>query len=80
MGDLFGNFTCYTYNGCSLGDYAAASAHMHCKMAKFQVQNFTSLSNHCPISCYLLSSCSNDHGTHDKLSPSQVNFCGTLHL
>ena len=51
MGDIFGNFTCYTYNGCSLVDYASASAHMHCKIAKFQGQNFTSLSNHCPISC-----------------------------
>ena len=71
MGDIFGNFTCYTYNGCSLVDYAAASAHMHCKIAKFQVQNFTSLSNHRLISCSLLSSFPDNHGTHDKLSPGK---------
>ena len=54
MGDICGNCTCYTYNGCSLVYYAAASEHMHCKIAKFQIQNFTSLSNHCPIKCSLL--------------------------
>ena len=74
MGDIFGNFTCYTYNGCSLADYAAASAHMHCKIARFQAQNFTSLSNHCPISCSLLSSFADDHGAHDKLSPLPGKF------
>ena len=47
---------------------------MHCKIAKFQVQNFTSLSNHCPISCSLLSSFTDDHGAHDKLSPLPGNF------
>ena len=36
MGDIFGNFTYYTYNGYSLVDYAAMPAHMHCKIAKFQ--------------------------------------------
>ena len=54
IGDIFGNCTCFTYNGCSLVYYAAASEHMHCKIAKFQVLNFTSLSSHCPIKCSLL--------------------------
>ena len=41
MGYISGNFICCTYDDCSLVDYAAPSAHMHCKIATFRVPNFT---------------------------------------
>ena len=74
-GDIFGKFTCYTYNGCSLVDYAVVSAHMLCKIAKFQVHDFTSLSNHCPISCSVLSSLPGDAmGAQARLFPLPGKF------
>ena len=56
MGDIFGNFTCFTYNGCSLVDYAVASAEMFNKIAQFRVHALTSLSDHCAISCSIMCS------------------------
>lgn len=53
-GDLQGKFTCYTYNGCSTVDYAVASIDLIRTISTFKVHELTPLSDHCPISCTLL--------------------------
>ncbi|CAC5377056.1 unnamed protein product [Mytilus coruscus] len=50
-GDLNGQPTCITYNGNSLVDYTLTSEELIDSIGYFVVQDFTSLSNHCPISC-----------------------------
>ena len=48
---------------------------MLCKIAKFQVHAFISLSNHCPISCSLLSSLpGDDMGAQEQLFPLPGKF------
>ena len=75
MGDIFGNFTCFTYNGCGLVDYAVASAEMFNKIAQFRVHALTSLSDHCNISCSIM--CSGikvNHTTQTHLDPLPGKF------
>ena len=50
-GDFFGSYTCFKYNGCSLVDYAVASANLLHVICNFKVHEFTSLSDHCAIVC-----------------------------
>ena len=49
-GDRFGNFTCFTYNGCSTVDYAITSNSLFSDVIYFTVHPLSLLSNHCPIS------------------------------
>ena len=49
-GDLFGKQTCITYNGCSLVEYTMVSSDLLNRIGCFKVHDFTSLSDHCPIS------------------------------
>ncbi|CAG2232931.1 unnamed protein product [Mytilus edulis] len=54
IGDLHGKHTCITYNGCSVVDYMLVSKELLHIVGYFEVHDFTSLSNHCIISCSLL--------------------------
>ena len=54
IGDLQGKHTCITYNGCSVIDYMLVSIELLDLVCYFEVNEFTSLSNHCAISCSLL--------------------------
>ena len=75
MGDLFGEFTCFTYNGCSLIDYAVASANICNKVSQFSVHALTHLSNHCAVSCSLRSSCyRGSNSSQTKLDPPPGKF------
>ncbi|VDI29000.1 Hypothetical predicted protein [Mytilus galloprovincialis] len=58
IGDLLGKYTCIKYNGSSVVDYAVASANLLHVYAinSFTVHDFTTLSDHCAISCSLLTS------------------------
>ena len=51
LGDLLGNYTCYTPNGCSTVDYAIVSENVLESILYFKVNNFLpTLSDcHCPI-------------------------------
>ena len=61
-GDLFGKYTCFKYNGSSTVDYAVASARLLSIISNFTVHNFTTLSDHCAVSCTVL-------------TPFSVNIC-----
>jgi hypothetical protein len=50
-GDLNGQPTCITYNGSSLVDYTLISEELLKSVGYFEVHDFTSLTNHRPISC-----------------------------
>ena len=54
IGDLHGKQSCITYNGCSLVDYTLVSSDLLRLVGYFEIHDLTSLSNHCPISCTLL--------------------------
>ena len=53
VGDLSGKPTCIRYNGCSVVDYMLVSNELYSLIGYFEVHNFSSLSDHCPISCSL---------------------------
>ena len=76
LGDLPGNYTCLTYNGCSVVDYSIASLDLFKSVGNFQVHDFTPISDHCPISCSLFtcfkSSCINN--CKSKLDPLPGKF------
>ena len=50
-GDLNGQPTCITYNGSSLVNYTPISEELLQSVGYFEVHDFTSLTNHRPISC-----------------------------
>ncbi|CAG2247131.1 unnamed protein product [Mytilus edulis] len=54
IGDLHGKQSCITYNGCSLVDYTLVSFDLLSLVGYFEIHDLTSLSNHCPISCTLV--------------------------
>ena len=49
-GDYIGQFTCQTYNGASVVDYAIVSADILQSIGYFTVSNLTEFSHHCFIS------------------------------
>ena len=50
LGDILGNYTCYTYNGQSCVDYCLASPNLFDKIKTFSVCPLQpTLSDHCPI-------------------------------
>ena len=53
---IYLEISCFTYNGCSLVDYAVVSAEMFNKIAQFRVHALMSLSDHCAISCSIMCS------------------------
>ena len=53
-GDIRGKCTCITYNGRSVVDYTLVSCNLLHGIGNFIVNDFTQLSNHCPISCSIL--------------------------
>ena len=76
--DLFGRPTCFTCNGCSLVDYTIVSNELLHSIGFFQVQDFTALSNHCPIVCGLISKCNTECTTsYSKLAPLPGKFIWT---
>ncbi|KAK6188627.1 hypothetical protein SNE40_004767 [Patella caerulea] len=68
LGDLFGNYTCYTPNGCSVVDYAIASDCMLNKILYFSVSPFLpTLSDcHCKLSLSILADFDIDHSDETK--------------
>ena len=63
----------FTYNGCSLVDYAVASAEMLNKIAQFTVHALTSLSNNCAISCSIITPTNHSHA-QPRSKPNLVNY------
>ena len=51
VGDIMGNYTCHHYNGSSVVDYMITSKHVKNNIQHFKVLDFTSLSDHSPLSC-----------------------------
>ncbi len=51
LGDRMGNYTCFTYNGVSVVDYAIVSQKRFDSIKFFEVLPLTLLSNHCPNLC-----------------------------
>ena len=49
-GDLLGQFTCHTYNGASVVDYAIVSSHILPLINYFSVSDVTEFSHHCSLS------------------------------
>ena len=54
IGDILGEFTCYTWNGKSMVDYCMVSPRLYHQIQYFQVENlYPALSDHCPIAVKL---------------------------
>jgi hypothetical protein len=75
LGDLHGKYTCITYNGCSVVDYTLVSSSISQGIRSFMVNDLTPFSDHCPISCSLLS-CFDDktNKNKEKLEPLPGKF------
>ena len=55
IGDILGDYSCYTWNGKSAVDYCMVSPRLYHQIQSFQVdQLFPTLSDHCPISVKLM--------------------------
>lgn len=77
IGDIQGNFTCITYNGCSVVDYMLASQDLLDLICTFNVHKFTALSNHRLLSCDI-HTCFNTQNTNQcKLDPLPDKFLWT---
>ena len=74
MGDLFGKYTCITWNGCSVVDYMLASVNLLNKIGYFEVHELTPLSNHCLISCSLVLGFLPQNNPQCKLDPLPNKF------
>ena len=74
IGDFTGKFTCITYNGCSVVDYMLVSTDLLDLVGYFDVHNFTSLSNHCIISCSLLLGFNTQNNSKCQLDPLPNKF------
>ena len=77
IGDLSGKFTCITYNGCSVVDYILVSNDLVNIIGDFTVHHFTSLSNHCMISCSLLTNFHVKCTNQSQLDPLPHKFIWT---
>ena len=65
----------FTYNGCSLVDYAVASGEMFNKIAQFRFHALTSLSDHCAINCSIMCfGIKVNHTTQTHLDPLRGKF------
>ena len=53
LGDIFGDFTCHNYNGCSLVDYISATQKIYHMIVSLEVLELTSFSDHKPCRCVL---------------------------
>ena len=51
VGDTLGEYTCQTYNGCSVVDYIAVSEQIKRHVSRFQVLELNRFSDHRPCSC-----------------------------
>ena len=76
-GDLNGRPTCMTYNGSSLVDYTLISEELLKSVGYFEVHDFTSLTNHRPISCGIFADTSFKYCNSHKLDPLPGKFLWT---
>jgi hypothetical protein len=68
-------YTCITYNGRSVVDYTLVSCSLLHEISNFIVNEFTPLSDHCPISCSILTCFQGDNnGMSAKLDPLPGKF------
>ena len=74
IGDIFGNFTCIKYNGCSLVDYTIVSQQLLSQIGYFEVLDFSTLSDHCPIVCSMLVNSKIKVAKAPKLDPLPGKF------
>ena len=51
VGDIFGEFTCFKYNGQSVADYMAVTPNLKSLVKWFKVLSLTDLSDHKPLLC-----------------------------
>ena len=51
VGDIFGEFTCHNYNGCSVVDYMSVTQTLYHSVSKFEVLDLTPYSDHKPCKC-----------------------------
>ena len=63
VGDIFGDFTCYKYNGASVVDYMCASSDLYDYVKFMKVMEFTIFSDHRPLSAAICA----DASTNAKL-------------
>ena len=68
-GDLNGQPTCITYNGSSHVDYTLTSEELLKLVGYFEVHDFTSLTNHRPISCGIFADTFFKYCNSHKLDP-----------
>ena len=68
-GDLTGKYTCITYNGCSVVDYMLVSTDILNIIGDFAVHEFSSLSNHCILSCSLTTKFHINNNNSSQLDP-----------
>ena len=76
-GDLNGQPTCITYNGSSLVNYTPISEELLQSVGYFEVHDFTSLTNHRPISCGIFADTSFKYWNSHKLDPLPGTFLWT---
>ncbi|CAG2209036.1 unnamed protein product [Mytilus edulis] len=74
IGDPLGKCTCITYNGSSLVDYTLVSSNLLQCIGNFKVSDFTPISDHCPISCSLLTCFQKCKTIETKLDPLRGKF------
>jgi exonuclease III len=75
IGDLRGKCTYITYNGRSVVDCTLVSCNLLHVIGNFIVNDFTPLSDHCPISCSILTCFQGDNnGMNANLDPMPGKF------
>ena len=68
LGDIFGEYTSVSYNGCSVIDYMAATPNLKEKIETFKVMDLTKFSDHKPCICKL--KCTNEILSADDIIDS----------
>ena len=73
-GDLLGQFTCHTYNGAIVVDYAIVSHDLLASVVGFRVDDITEYSHHSCLSFILESQYTRNSNDSMKLTPHNKSF------
>lgn len=68
LGDVFGEYTCIKYNGCSVVDYLCASYRVICNIKSLKVGDLSYLSDHRPVSATFEADCQRGFTNYDTIS------------
>ena len=69
LGDVFGEMTCFKYNGCSVVDYVCSSHNTLHNIKSLKVSELSFLSDHCPIKATLEVDCKRGFMTSTTMPP-----------